>query len=259
MLRTHHKNPDQNVAMDDTQYSITIAETQLRCSICQDFLCQPLTLMCSHTFCRACLSHWVGTQEHNRVSATCPTCRAVLPGHMSAASISSATPDRLLTDILHKTCYVDCPNGCPCKLHPSRLAEHDDACANVEVPCPNAAQGCHVIQPRRLQAEHAVVCSYHMCSGAVLGCTRHDNRNNISIHESSCPLVRIREYIDSRLRSHSHKAPGGPLSRDRPLWGQVQGSRMDNLASGGVVRLGPLHIDNLTSMASSLNTLLDGG
>jgi hypothetical protein len=32
---------------------------------------------------------------------------------------------------------------------------------------------------------------------------------------------------------------------------------MDALSSAGVVRLGPLHIDNLNSMANSLNTLLD--
>ncbi len=243
--------------MDDTQYSITIAETRLRCSICHDFLCQPVTLMCSHSFCKACLSNWVSTQEQNRVSATCPTCRAVLPSHMTASSILNAVPDRLMTEILHKTCYLDCPNGCSCRLHPSKTAEHDETCANVGVPCRNAAQGCQVIQPRKSQAEHAAICCFHACSGTAIGCTRHDNRDSIATHERSCPLARIRQYIDFRLRNVSHKAPGGPVSRDRQLWGPLQGSRMDPLSSAGVVRLGPLHIDNLNSMASSLNTLLD--
>jgi hypothetical protein len=245
--------------MDDPQYSITIAETRLRCSICHDFLCQPITLTCSHTFCRTCLSHWVSTQEQNRVSATCPTCRASLSSHMTASSIASAVPDRLMSEILHKTCYVDCPNGCSCKLHPSRLSEHDEMCANITVPCANAVQGCPVTMPRKALADHAAMCSFHMCSGAALGCTRHDDRGGIAAHELSCPLVRIRQYIDSRLRNNSHKAPGGPISRDRQLWGPMHGSRLDSLSSAGVVRLGPLHIDNLNSMASSLNTLLDSG
>ena len=194
---------------------------------------------------------------------------------MTASSLASAVPDRLMTEILHKTCYVDCPNGCSRKLHPSRLTEHDEMCANITVPCANAAQGCPMTLPRKSLADHAAVCSFHMCSGAALGCTRHDDREGIAAHELSCPLVRIRQYIDSRLRNNAHKAPGGPILRDRQLWGPMYGSRLDslsgagpenlgragldNLARAGVLRLGPLHVDNLNSMASSLNTLLDSG
>lgn len=42
------------------------------CAICLDEITEPLTLLCTHTFCDACIRQWTATQGRN---PRCPTCR----------------------------------------------------------------------------------------------------------------------------------------------------------------------------------------
>eukprot|EP00727_Mastigamoeba_balamuthi_P004165 m51a1_g13746 putative fha domain containing protein (296) ;mRNA; f:192183-193070 len=42
----------------------------LNCTICQDLIVTPMTLACSHSFCRACIAEW---RQHKN---ECPVCRA---------------------------------------------------------------------------------------------------------------------------------------------------------------------------------------
>lgn len=50
-------------------------DADLQCSICLDFFFEPLTLECSHTFCRVCLLKSTKLAPDGR---SCPQCRAVI-------------------------------------------------------------------------------------------------------------------------------------------------------------------------------------
>ena len=67
---------------------------ELSCPICQDILYNPVSLLCGHNFCFACLDWWLerahqqeqevededrGQQHHTSLTFTCPTCREIIP------------------------------------------------------------------------------------------------------------------------------------------------------------------------------------
>ena len=47
----------------------------LECSVCLNLLCQPVTLVCGHSFCRACLCQSFAVTAPK--SGRCPTCRSI--------------------------------------------------------------------------------------------------------------------------------------------------------------------------------------
>lgn len=50
----------------------SILERNLSCPVCQDIFQDPVFLLCSHSFCRACLHHaW---RERERDARKCPVC-----------------------------------------------------------------------------------------------------------------------------------------------------------------------------------------
>jgi hypothetical protein len=51
---------------------------ELKCSICVDFIIDPHSLMCAHTFCCECISEWFKKNPYNE---TCPECRAKVNRH----------------------------------------------------------------------------------------------------------------------------------------------------------------------------------
>merc|ERR1719191_814055 len=52
-----------------------LLEQGLQCSICMEFFNAPLTLSCSHTFCRLCLLKSTRLAPDGR---SCPECRALI-------------------------------------------------------------------------------------------------------------------------------------------------------------------------------------
>ncbi|KAK0315833.1 E3 ubiquitin ligase [Friedmanniomyces endolithicus] len=45
-----------------------------QCQICQNFMFEPYSLACGHTYCYSCLNQWIG----EKAVKTCPDCRAVI-------------------------------------------------------------------------------------------------------------------------------------------------------------------------------------
>ena len=50
----------------------------LECSICQETLRQPRSLLCQHTFCESCLRQHLSASDSRRI-LTCPLCRTKTP------------------------------------------------------------------------------------------------------------------------------------------------------------------------------------
>ena len=87
----------KKMIMDVTTFTDGKTAADLTCAVCHDRLYMPVSLLCGHSFCRACLVWWLnelGVQtdvnadsdgednledEDNSNTGTCPTCRHVLP------------------------------------------------------------------------------------------------------------------------------------------------------------------------------------
>uniref|UniRef100_A0A8C3TFV2 Uncharacterized protein n=2 Tax=Chelydra serpentina TaxID=8475 RepID=A0A8C3TFV2_CHESE len=87
------------------------------CSICLEYLVDPVTISCGHSFCRACISHcWEpGTQDY-----LCPVCRELCAQHVMV-------PNRQLASVVEITK----------KLHSGKCEVKD------EPLCPQHHEGLH--------------------------------------------------------------------------------------------------------------------
>lgn len=50
--------------------NVSVLQSELQCSICQDWLVQAATIQCSHSFCWACVESWLQLKKFE-----CPVCR----------------------------------------------------------------------------------------------------------------------------------------------------------------------------------------
>ncbi|KAI5085246.1 finTRIM family, member 14, partial [Silurus meridionalis] len=56
------------------QASISVDQDQFVCPLCLDFLKDPVTIYCGHSFCKMCINdHW--DQENQKSVYSCPHCR----------------------------------------------------------------------------------------------------------------------------------------------------------------------------------------
>jgi hypothetical protein len=70
-------------------------EEECLCSVCQDFVCRPMTLACGHTFCKKCLDDWLRRQRLAAMAPFCPMCR-----HEIGAS--KAVRNRALENVMER-------------------------------------------------------------------------------------------------------------------------------------------------------------
>jgi len=66
-------------------------EERFLCTCCQDIVCRPVTLDCSHNICKSCLQRSFKAEVYS-----CPSCRAELDKNMNQAT------NKELTDALNK-------------------------------------------------------------------------------------------------------------------------------------------------------------
>lgn len=48
--------------------------SDMMCSICQECMVLPVTLVCGHNYCKNCIEHWIETN----IKPKCPLCKCVL-------------------------------------------------------------------------------------------------------------------------------------------------------------------------------------
>ncbi|KAK4878060.1 hypothetical protein RN001_010566 [Aquatica leii] len=65
-----NKETDEKLSTDIKLSGLTYAEDELQCSICTEMFIKAVTLSCSHTFCKYCITQWRKNQT------ICPICRA---------------------------------------------------------------------------------------------------------------------------------------------------------------------------------------
>mmetsp|Transcript_65162 Transcript_65162/g.112045 ORF Transcript_65162/g.112045 Transcript_65162/m.112045 type:complete len:257 (+) Transcript_65162:131-901(+) len=68
-------------AEDLSSFGSEICRADCQCPICYSFFCEPLTLDCKHSFCRACLLEVTHLSPDGR---SCPMCRACINIHSPA-------------------------------------------------------------------------------------------------------------------------------------------------------------------------------
>ena len=63
------------VDVQEEQQQQDYEDEDLTCAVCQDVLCEPVKMPCSHVFDRYCIATWIQRSE------SCPLCKAYLPLH----------------------------------------------------------------------------------------------------------------------------------------------------------------------------------
>ena len=59
-------------------------ESLVTCLICSNMMCEPITMQCGHSFCRACTIKWCFEYKHYN----CPTCRKKLDRPLPNVNVS---------------------------------------------------------------------------------------------------------------------------------------------------------------------------
>ncbi|CAM5159921.1 unnamed protein product [Natator depressus] len=80
------------------------------CSICLEYLMDPVTISCGHSFCRACISHcWEpGTQDH-----LCPVCWELCAQHVVVPNRQLASVVEITKQLHSGKCEVKVEPLCP--------------------------------------------------------------------------------------------------------------------------------------------------
>ena len=201
-----NSGPDQELLVP-----LSIAQSDLKCSICHDFFYEPICTSCGHHFCRACLLEWLNTQ---RTVSTCPECRHVFPFGFDKNFLRLTKPDMFISQILRQIVFISCPLGCGVLIHPTRHQDHKNECKEFFIACQNHVFGCPVTLKRKDMKYHKHQCCFNPCKAAVIGCPERDNPDNIQQHEKTCWMLKMKEYVDKTQHKTVSSLSNAPR-RDR--------------------------------------------
>jgi RING-type zinc-finger len=95
-------NSNNNNNNNNNNGVVTVAQQlkhELICPICQDLLYNPVSLLCGHNFCFACLDWWLERVQQRQedeeyattTTPTCPTCREVIPTTTTTTTCTTTT------------------------------------------------------------------------------------------------------------------------------------------------------------------------
>uniref|UniRef100_A0A803JC47 Provisional ortholog of tripartite motif containing 25 n=1 Tax=Xenopus tropicalis TaxID=8364 RepID=A0A803JC47_XENTR len=150
---------------------------ELSCSICLSVYTDPVSLPCSHNFCRGCIGGVLGTQEGSG-AYSCPECRAeyrerpALPRNRTLGNIAerflSAQPEPGETGIL--CTYCDSPvaavkscEQCETSLCDTHLHKHNKSVRHVLTEPTNSFMG-------KKCSTHSEFLKYYCCEDLVCVC-----------------------------------------------------------------------------------------
>ena len=71
-----------------------------RCSICLDYMVEPMTAPCGHTYCECCIAKWLHEQK------SCPTCRAPVRNIPVKSSVMNRCLERAMLKGLGRGDYA---------------------------------------------------------------------------------------------------------------------------------------------------------
>ncbi len=132
------------VYMDETSI-----DSELICSICKSPLNDPCCTSCGETFCRACITDWIQTQN-----GSCPLCRQII-----LIKDLKRVP-RALQNMLDRL-QIKCILGGQTELQRGNFDDHiQKVCPKMLVVCPSADIKCPWTGQRDQLNKHLVDCRF---------------------------------------------------------------------------------------------------
>ena len=125
-------------------------DSELICIICNSPFNDPLCTPCDHTFCRECITRWIGGRNR-----TCPVCNRQL------TSVNDLVPaNRIVRNMLDRLPVI-CIFCAKTGLQRGNFNDHTTkACSKVHVPCPSADIKCPWNGPRDQLDNHVTTCVF---------------------------------------------------------------------------------------------------
>ncbi|CAF4455138.1 unnamed protein product [Rotaria sp. Silwood2] len=180
-----------------------LIDINLKCSICNGTLMDPVVTGCHHSFCRLCLQKWVQTGK-----STCPTCRKMV-------ATKDLTPVTLLNFIsMLDQILVKCKLCQQSNIQRGNFQDHiDKVCTKRIVICKANVNGCSWAGPREQLQNHFDTCLYLQTKSQQENKSKithnqqnifqHENINgNITLSQRNPPSQIIQRHtIGDRIRN----------------------------------------------------------
>ena len=125
-------------------------DPELICSICNSPFEDPRCTPCDHTFCRGCITNWIGKNN-----ASCPTCRSIVP--IKGLTQANRTVRNMLARL-----PVTCQRCGQTGVQRDNFNDHfSKTCPKISVPCSAANGKCPWTGPRDQLENHMASCVFH--------------------------------------------------------------------------------------------------
>lgn len=169
----------QDHTMSEFEYTEPVSE-HLLCSICHSPYNEPVSLPCSHIFCKSCIT------QSLMINPSCPIDRKPFSNWSSQILVPANSVIRNILDDLK----VYCPNrknGCDMIISRSFVKSHvNDDCPVSQLKCSNSP--CEVVLPRHLMSSHNSYCPFRKVTCE--GCSSIVYHQDLSVHKvEECPAV----------------------------------------------------------------------
>ncbi|XP_013393476.1 E3 ubiquitin-protein ligase TRAF7-like isoform X2 [Lingula anatina] len=177
--------------------------SHLLCPLCKKLFTDPvISVVCGHTFCRACIS---GLQR-GETGAKCPiderTFTELVPNRAVLGQIEDleiyCRHGLTWSEDEHE--FVLEPSGCPEKINLGNRLHHEERCQYAWITCPNS-EGKFCGKMRRKELEHHLLsCCHHKCSHKDKGCSFTGTKSGVLDHLKICgfrALQGLHSYTNS--------------------------------------------------------------
>ncbi|XP_074125623.1 tripartite motif-containing protein 43-like [Sminthopsis crassicaudata] len=121
-------------------------QSEITCSICRDYFCEPVTIGCGHSFCQACLT---SSRRVEALTFSCPECRQVSQdGEIPLVNWRLAELTELGKELGSKLMQsTQAQSQCVTHKKPFKLFCEEDQTALCVTCCESPEHGAHKISP----------------------------------------------------------------------------------------------------------------
>ncbi|CAF1233679.1 unnamed protein product [Rotaria magnacalcarata] len=156
-----------------------LIDINLKCSICNEAMIDPVVTQCHHSFCRLCLEKWIQTDR-----LTCPSCR-------NGITINNSTAVTLLNFIsMLDRILVKCKLCQQSNIQRGNFQDHiDKICTRKIIICKANVNGCSWSGPREQFQIHLDICTYLSLND------RRQHENSENVEKTTLELTHNHNFI----------------------------------------------------------------